>query len=286
MLSGSQFALGTAALAALTVPALAYVNTMYTGATDPSSYGSLVASLNITSTGWDFPVDQNELDQGKTNSGFKAEMLIGGGPNYPVDPLVNPNRTSLQTDVYSVTAPTVIPNGAGNMNLLPGDLVFAYRIRLVGVSSNAIDTLQEFGIGGLGTEFGGYGAFDSSIVLGRGYSVAGLSTPSTQFPVENIGDFEEENYGPGWEMSSLEFNWPFGNQSAQMGNGKRITLLVFARGATFTDGWAKFAGVSGQASQSTSTVANNAPVLIPVVPTPGASVLAIAAGVFASRRRR
>ena len=68
MIRGAQFAIGSAAATALSLPAFAYVNTMYSAPTDPSSYGSLVASLNITSTPWDWPVGPNELAQGKKDS--------------------------------------------------------------------------------------------------------------------------------------------------------------------------------------------------------------------------
>jgi len=287
MIRGAQLAIGSAAMTVISLPAFAYVNTMYNSAADPSSYGSLVSSLNITTAGWDFPLDPNEVLQGKKDSGFKAEILNGSG--YPIapDPFAVPNKTQLQTDVYSVTAPTVIPNGSGNLNLQAGDLVFAYRLRLVGNNANTVETLQEFGVQGFGEYLGGYGAFDSSIVLGRGYSVAGLAAPTAQFPVADPSDFEEGDFGgPGLEYSSLEWNWLFGNQAAQMGNAKQVTLLIFARGALITDGFAKFSGVSGQAGPTTTTVANNAPVLIPVVPSPGASALALGAGLVVIRRRR
>lgn len=289
MIRAAHLAIGSAAVAVITLPASAYVNTMYSVGFDPSVYGAPIASLNITSTAWDFPLDANEINQGKKDSGFKAEILDGGG--FPVapdpNPSVNPKKTTLQTDVYTVTAATVLPDGGGNLTLLPGDLVFAYRLRLVGNNTNTVETLQEFGVNGFGDLLGGYGAFDSSVVLGRGYSVAGLAAPTAQVPGAVAGDFEEGDFfGPGSEYSSLEWNWTFGNQTQQMGNSKEITLMIFARGALVTEGFAKFSGVSGQAGSSTSTVANNAPVLIPMVPTPGASALLGLAGVAVLRRRR
>jgi hypothetical protein len=287
MIRAAHLAIGSATLTAITMPAIAYVNTMYSVGFDPSVYGAPIASLNITSTAWDFPLDANEVLQGKKDSGFKAEILDGSGFPIAPDVFVNPNKTSLQTDVYSVTSATVIPDGSGNLNLVPGDLVFAYRIRLVGNNTNTVETLQEFGINGFGGDLGGFGAFDSSVVLGRGYTVSGLATPANDFPAADAADFEEGDFfGPGSEYSSLEWNWDFGNQAAQMNNTHQITLLVFARGAIVTDGFAKFAGVSGQAGTTTSTVANNAPVLIPTVPAPAASTVLLAAGVLASRRRR
>jgi hypothetical protein len=271
----------------LSLPAIAYVNTMYSTGFDPSVFGAPIASLDITSTAWDFPLDANEVLQGKKDSGFKAEILNGSGVPIALDPFAIPNKTSLRTDVYTVTAPTVVPDGSGNLNLQPGDLVFAYRLRLVANNTNTVETLQEFGVQGFGGDLGGFGAFNSSIVIGRGFSISGLAVPSADFPASDAADFEEGDFGgPGLEYSSLEWNWLFSDQAAQMPNGKEITLLVFARGATFAEGFAKFSGVSGQAGSGTSTVANNAPVLIPVVPTPGASALVLGAGLMVARRRR
>ena len=287
MIRGAQLAIGAAAVTTISLPSFAYVNTMYNAGFDPSVFGAPIASLDITSTAWDFPLDANEVLQGKKDSGFKAEILNGSGFPIAPDPFAVPNKTTLRTDVYTVTAPTVVPDGSGNLNLLPGDLVFAYRIRLVANNANTVETLQEFGVQGFGGDLGGYGAFDSSIVIGRGFSVSGLANPTADIPVADPSDFEEGDFGgPGLEYSSLEWNWVFGDQNSQMPNSKQITLLVFARGAIVTDGFAKFAGVSGQAGTTTSTVANNAPVLIPVVPAPGATALATIAGLVAVRRRR
>ncbi len=287
MIRAAHIAIGSAAVAAISMPAVAYVNTMYAVGFDPSVYGAPIASLNINSTAWDFPLDANEINQGKKDSGYKAEIVDGGGVPIALDPFVNPNKTSLQTDVYQVSSPTVIPNGSGDLNLQTGDLVFAYRIRLVANNANTIETLQEFGINGFGDLLGGYGAFDSSVMLGRGYTVAGLGAATAQFPAAVGADFEEGDFfGPGSEYSSLEWNWQFGNQGAQMPNAKEITLLVFARGATVVEGFAKFAGVSGQAGPGTSTVANNAPVLIPTIPTPSGVALLGLGGLVAARRRR
>lgn len=291
MIRAAQLAIGSATAVAITLPATAYVNTMYNVPSDPSSFGSPIASLNITSTSWDFPLDPNEISQGKKDSGFKAEILNASGFPIALDPnpAVNPKKTTLQTDVYSVTAPTLLVDGSGNLQLLPGDLVFAYRIRLVGNNANTVETLQEFGVQGFGGDLGGFGAFDSSIVLGRGYTISGLVNPPGvgDFPVADPSDFEEGDFwGPGSEYSSLEWNWEFGNQAAQLANAREITLLMFARGAIVTDGFAKFAGVSGQAGSTTSTVANNAPILIPIVPSPGSVALLGAAGIMATRRRR
>jgi hypothetical protein len=287
MIRAAHLAIGSAALTAITMPASAYVNTMYSVGFDPSVFGAPIASLNITSTAWDFPLDASEVLQGKKDSGFKAEILDGSGFPLVPDPFVNPNKTSLQTDVYSVTAPTVIPDGSGDLNLLPGDLVFAYRLRLTGNNANTVETLQEFGVNGFGPDLGGFGAFDSSVMLGRGYTVSGLGAATTEFPLADPSDFEEGDlFGPGSEFSSLEWNWQFGNQAAQMGNAEQITLLIFARGAVVTEGFAKFAGASGQAGTTTSTVANNAPVLIPTIPAPAGTTLLVGAGLMAARRRR
>jgi hypothetical protein len=275
---------------AMASSASAYVNTMYVAGTDPSSYGLLVASLDVASTAWDFPVGAGKLD-----SGYKAEILDGGGNPLVLDFGVNPNKTSIKTDVYQVTAPTTIVDGSGNLNLIPGDKVFAYRLRLVGGNTNTVETLYEFGVGGIEAgsiwdSFGdGDGYFDASNVLGRGYTVAGLvnGTGGARVPIAGVGDFESTDLGIGLGYySQLDFNWAFGDQNSQMENGKEITLLMFTRGAVIANGFGKLSGVAGQSGPSTDQNAARAPILIPAVPAPGALALVAASGLVAARRRR
>jgi hypothetical protein len=281
----------TAGVLTIAGAADAYVNTMYSAGFDPDAqFGAPFASLDIASTSWNFPLDQNEIDQGKKDSGFLAEILDPSGNPLVLDPGTSPNTTSLRTDVYRVSSPVTITDPSGDLDLLPNDLVFAYTIGLVGNNGNTLETLQEFKVKGVDDNppfFSGDGAFTEDILLGRGFTLAGLSNPTAanRAPVAVDGDLEVDQLF-GANLSSLEFNWTFSGQSEQIRNTEEITLLVFARGAIVVDGLASFAAVSGQAGQGTSMVANDAPILIPTVPGPGAASVFALAGLAACRRRR
>ncbi len=265
--------LGTTLIASATASA-AYTDTIFTGAADPASYGNLVASLDIASTAWDFPVGASKLD-----SGYKAEILDGSGNPLALDPGTSPNTTSLRTDVYEVTSATSV----GTINLVPGDLAFAYRIGLTGENTNTIETLQKFGVFGLNPDFfpQGDGTFTQDQLLGRAVSVNGLGNPATSFPTGSAGDLEISMF-----FSQIDFEWEFGNQNAQMNAGEEVTLILFARDAIVIDGFASFAGTAGQAPATTDQNANDAPVLIPGIPTPGSIALVGLGGLAAVRRRR
>lgn len=277
------------ALLAMSSSATAFVDTMYAAPTDPSTYGSLIASKDILSTSWFFPTGAGKLD-----SGFVAETLDGAGNPTGIDFGANPFMTTIVSDVYEVTTPTSIPDGSGNLNLQVGDLVFAYRIRLVGNNANTVETMYEFSVGGI--EAGGFfdsngdgdGYFDENIVLGRGYTLAGLTTPAGAVPQTENGDFYSGDLGIGLgSFSQLDFGWEFGNQSNQLDNAEEITILMFTRNAVIGDGFGKLTGVAGQSGPTTDQNANRAPLLIPVIPGPASiGLAALAGGVAATRRRR
>ena len=250
----------------------AYVNTMFESLADPSTYGSLIASLDIADTSWDFPPDTSF---GYTNSGYKAETLVADVP------VLTNDTTTLVSEVYSVTTQTTFVNGPDSLTLNPGDRVFSYRIRLTSPNSNTIDTMREFGVTGLAESFGGEGFFDDSIVLGRGLSVAGLGSGTANFPEPVAGDFDFL----GGVFGSLDWQWPV-NAIDQMNAGEEITLLMFTRNVPVVEGLAKFVGVPGQSSLITDPNANNAPVLIPAIPGPGAAVGLLAGGLLVGARRR
>ncbi len=264
----------------------AFVPTYYQLASDPGAlFGSPIQSLDIASTSWDFPLDGAT----KKDSGFKAEILDPNGFPLIPDPGVNPNTTSLRSDVYRVSSPTTV---GGGFDLLAGDLVFAYRLRLTGNNANTVETLQEFSVGGIepGSIFdvngdaGGF--FDQTIVTGRGFSVAGLANPTAGFPEDTGNNFDVTTIPGFGSFSQVDFDWGQGDQASQLQNAEEITLLLFARNAIVTNGFGKFVGVSGQAGATTDTVANNAPILIPTFPSPGAASLLLGAGLVAARRRR
>lgn len=258
----------------------------YESAADPASYGSLVSSLDVASTSYDFPIDTSPV-LGFTNSGFKAEIL-DPGTGLPVAPdfAANPNTAQVRTDVYEVTSPTVVSDGGDDLTLDPGDLVFAYRIQHVGDAgdnnTNVVDTVVEFGITS-GLFAGGSNEFDSSIVKGRGFSVAGLSNLPSGLPIPQAGDFD---ILPGF-FSSLDWRWDEGVAASQLQNAEEITLLVYTKPALIENGEGKLVGVTGQASSNTDPNANNIPVLVPAVPSPGAvGLAALGLAIAAPRRRR
>lgn len=278
----------TGATLALASSASAFVDTMYAAPTDPSTYGNLVASKDILSTSWFFPVGAGKLD-----SGYVAETVDGSGNPTGIDFGTNPFMTTIVSDVYEVTTPTSIPDGSGNLNLQVGDLVFAYRIQLVGNNTNTVESMYEFSVGGIeagsmwDSNGDGDGYFDSNIVLGRGYTVDGLAIPAVAAPATETGDFFSGDLGIGLgSFSQLDFGWEFGNQSNQLQNAEQITLLMFTRGAIIADGFGKLTGVSGQAAPTTDQNANRAPLLIPAIPAPGALALAGLVGLASARRRR
>lgn len=278
MIRSVSVATAGAAVLMLTSGSLAaFDNTIYSAANDPSTYGSLIASLDVDTTAYTWPANNGA---GKLDSGFKAEILDGAGNPLVLDFGVNPNVTQLTTDVYRVTSPQSI----GGLSVQTGDLAFAYRIQLVGNNANTIETLQKFGIDGRdpGLDPNGGGTFTDNEVYGRAFTFSGLSNPGTAFPV-TTGANDYKNFGV---VSFIDYQWELGNQLNQLNNAEEITLLLFARGATVTNGFANFAGTSGQASPTTDTVANDVPILIPTVPGPGSLALLGIGGMLASRRRR
>lgn len=270
-----QHALATVTIiTAAASSAHAYVNTVFQSP-DPASYGTLVQSLDIASTSWDFPVDAPF-----TNSGYKAEILSGGTPIAP-DFSVNPNTTSLLSEVFRVNTPTTITDASGNLNLVPGDLVFSYTIQLTGNNANTIAGLAEFGVTSLGQLAGGPGIFDATILKGRGLSIDTLANPTANFPIEQPGDLTVN--AP--IVSSLDWQWDFvaGNR---LQNAEEIKLLIFTRPALIREGFGKFVGAPGEPVKGTDFNANGAPVLVPVIPAPASAAILAGAGVLALRRRR
>lgn len=267
----------------IAAPALGFVNGMQVSNT-PSTYASSLQSLDIASTTWSFPVGSGKLD-----SGYKAEILDPGGNPLALDPGINPNSTSLISEVFSVSSPTSI----GGVNLVTNDLVFAYHLRMVASNGNTVPSLREFSVKGATGIFGtGDGFFDSSIVLGRGYSLSGLANPATFLPIPgnsagNGTDLETQDFGALGGFSQLDFSWSSADEN-QLMNAQQITLLVFARNAAIGNGFAKFFGNSLGVQSTTDSLADDAPILIPIpVPTPATfGMLAIGGGFLCSRRRR
>jgi hypothetical protein len=278
MINATNAITAAAATTLIVAPAAsAYVNTMFDSA-DPATFGSLVQSLDIASTSWNFPFDTGT---GKTNSGFKAEILDPGtGAPITLDPTAVPATTRLVTNVFRVDTPTTLTQGSDSISLTPGDLVFSYSIQLTGGNANTVDSLREFTVTAFADALGGEGVFDSTILKGRGFSLDGLASPAGNTPAAEQGDLTESPF-----FSSLDWSWGI-EQSGQLQNGSEIQLLMFSRPAQIVGGTANFIGVPGQAITGTDPLAVGAPVLIPLIPAPGSAALLALAGLAASRRRR
>lgn len=238
----------------------AYQNTMYQSGAHPSTYGSLVASLDIASTAYDFPYDNNFF----THSGYINEIA-----GFEFD------RTELITEVYRVTTPQTFTVGPDSISLNRNDMVFSYRIRLVEASTNTINALREFQVQGLSL-IPGSDAMDANLLKGRGFHLSGgaVNTPDAELnDLSNFGGFG----------SKVDFNWS-GPDTDQLDNDQEITLLIFANPSVWGAGTANFVAQPGQAS-GTDPNANNAPVLIPVIPAPGSVMIVSLAGIGLSSRR-
>lgn len=250
---------------------------------DVTTYATPVAggTLDIDNpTDYVWPVDTLN---GFHNSGFLREIVDANGD--VIGGVLD--RTTLVSQVYRVTTPTVIPNVSGNLSLDPGDMVFTYTIRLTSESQNTVDTLAEFGVSGIGPSLGGFGAFLPRQILGRGLSVAGLSGATSNYPIDHAGDFTyddlsiDETFG----ISNIDWEWQ-NNPALQLDNAEEITLMIFTKPALFDIGYAKFLGNPGAQSSTADPLANSVPVLIPVVPAPGPVGLAVVIGAMGARRRR
>lgn len=251
----------------------AYQNNMYGTGAAPSTYGTLVGSPFDTNTdgGYNWPFDGG---QGFTTSGYIDEFDAGGGT------IIELGRTQLISEVYRVNTATVFNDGGDSITLNPGDMVFSYRIKLVGNSTSTLNSLKETQISSIGAP--GVGLATDRI-LGRGFykssSFSG-SVLATDEPDPQAGDlFEIAGFG-----GSLDFRWS-GDDTQQLQNDEEITLLIFTEPSAITQGFMSFAGNPGQDS-GVDPNANFAPVLIPTFPTPGTAVLLLGAGSAVAVRRR
>lgn len=269
----------------------AYQNNMFNTPLDPSSYGTLLASMDandpasVTAAGhltngaptgpWEWPFDANNF----TTSGYR-DSFDNNGTEVIVD------ETQLISEVYQVNSPQSFSDGGDQIDLLPGDRVYAYRLRLVHDSANTLNSMFEFQA--IGAALAGTNeSLATSLIIGRGVFLSdfyGGATPAAgNIPDALAGDFE--TFGGGAFGGKMDFQWT-GPDSDQLQNNEEITLLLFARGPQQVGyGNATFVGDPGQVT-GVDPNANGAPILIPVIPSPGALALAGVAMVAGIRRRR
>lgn len=239
----------------------AFDTTLHAVGFDPSTIGTEIASLDIASTSYGFP-----MQGGTTTSGYVDDGPIPG---------TFLDKTQLVTRVYTVTQQTSL----GGLTLNVGDNIFAYTIRLVQESTNTVQTMSQFqvtGIGGLDDGNGNFSdALQSSFVKGYGF-VTGASTG----PVAKPTDFSDYGAFGG----KLDFEWGDGSAN-HLDNGQTITLLMFTSPSAIGNGFGNMTG-----PPVNSTIDPNAeymPILIPIIPSPGAgAVFGLAAIAGVARRRR
>ncbi|TVQ82469.1 MAG: hypothetical protein EA380_00420 [Phycisphaeraceae bacterium] len=274
MISLRNAAPATVILAVATTAGASYIDTMFQTAADPSTYGNLVQSLDVQAAGYNF-----QIPAGFTNSGYINNVISGGVPIAELD------RTQIRSDVYTVTTAQSFTSGADTINLSPGDMVFAYRIRLTSGSTNTVETLRTWGLTGVDPVLGGSGILAApDQLIGHGFFIDGASANPAGFgPITTVGSDLE--YVPGF-FGSVDWNWsPAAVEQLQ--NTEEITLLLFTKPSPIIDGFAKMLSPSGQAIAGTTFEDTGAPLLIPGVPSPGSvAIIALAGGITLYRRRR
>ncbi len=245
----------------------AFDSTMYDVGLNLSDFATLEASQALDDTSYEFNVPS-----GFSSSGHTIEV----GPTV-VD------RTRVDTDVFRVNQQQVISQGANSLTLDPGDRVYAYTIELVDASSTTVQRLKEFQLFGFDESLIGgppgadFDNMDPSLLKGRGFltPASGVSTP-VSFGPNDLFDF-----GGG---SNVDWDWPDG-ESNQLANSETITLLLFAKPSIVGNGFADLISPVLQDS-SVFPEADFVPVLVPVVPGPGALATLAVGGLLALKRRR
>ena len=216
---------------------------------DPSTWGfaTPIASLNGTGGGFTYPV----------NSGFEASFA-----GFSLD------KTLVSTDVYQLTANASFTTNNISINLNAGDLVFAYRLRLVGTFPGlTVTSLNEAQVIGA-PDFGfGQDAMAASLINGQGFVVpVGHDNAPSAGNVDDAAEFG----------SSVDFEWP-SVDTDHLDNAQSITMLLFTGPASIGRGVLNMSTPPGQPGGLVGFVqgADAPEVLIPIIPSPGAAVLGV-----------
>lgn len=250
----------TAVVALAGVSQGAFDSAMYSS-TNPALFGTQVAQLDVTPGNYNFPFGGSFTNSGFVNE-FESIVL---------------DRTELSTRVYQVNTQTTLTQGSSSLTLNPNDLVFAYTIRLVEASPNTVITMNEFQVGLL--NFAAGPRMDGSAILGR--AVVGPG-PGVASP---IGGQSSDLSVVGPFGASHDWQWNLDTASMQLQNSQTITLLMFSSPRPWAQGLGNFYAPSGQ-GPGFQPSAEGAPVLIPIVPTPGVGALGAVALLFGAARRR
>lgn len=237
----------------------AFDPTMYQEASDPSTwaYANLIQSLDAASTGFNY----------NFGSGFAWEFFG-----------VEQDRTDVISEVYQISQTHTFTTGASSITLNPGDLAFVYRVRLVESNGATVTSLTEAQV--IGAPLFGFGqdVMDASLILGQGY-INGAYNPPTTGNIDDAGTFG----------SSVDFQWP-GNDVSNLDNNQTAVLIMFTSPALIGQGVLNLTAPAGQTGGLTgiAQAGEAPPILIPLIPAPGAASLGVIALGFgaAGRRRR
>ncbi|MDX2114962.1 MAG: hypothetical protein SFZ24_04975 [Planctomycetota bacterium] len=252
---GSSLVIGGLSLAGATAQA-GFSSTMFEVASNPSTWGDATEIASLDSSSFDYA----------DASGFEAVLA-----NIVFD------RTAVSTNVYRMNAARVVSTGNASLTLDPGDLVFAYSLRLVGnfagLTINALNEAQVIGA----PDFGfGQNPMAASLINGQGF----VTTGHGRDPLNgNIDDAAELG-------SSVDFEWG-GANAIYLLNDQTITMLLFSDPAEIGRGVLNMSSPPGQAGgiEGVAQADGAPPVLIPIVPAPGAAALALVGGTLLLRRR-
>ena len=247
-------------LACVSVAQAGFSDTMHAVSTDPASwaFASLVQSLDIGSTGYQYP----------DGSGYALQFG---------DTVID--QTDLISDVYRINSAQSITTGAGTVDVAAGSMVFAYRMTLVEATpAGTVTSLGEVQIAGL-PAFGG--GLDP--LLGDAINNFGFVDPAAhgRVPVEGNPDFVGDFGG------TLDWEWA-GTDVDNLDNDDSIILLMFTDPTGIGQGIANLISPPGQPGGLTGLVQGEdaPPVLIPAVPAPGVGVVMALGGLVAGSRRR
>lgn len=224
----------------------------------PGTYADFVTSYDPIANGYNWPA--------------------GTGHRWEIAPGLLGDQTELLTEVFRVNTPTSVGTGPNTINLVPGDMVFAYTIELVtAVPNTTITSLDKFSVSGIPLFGNGDDVMWHENVKGLGWVNTISDTPtSTQLT------------GAGGLGGFADYNWIAGDDF-NLDNDQTITLLMYTGPSAIGLGRGNFSAPPGQPGGLDEIVQGNAAaplVLIPKIPAPGAASLVALAGLASLRRRR
>lgn len=255
-MASSHLGIGSVAMIVTAAAAHAAFNPAMHPSADPASYGTLLQTLDVATTGYVFPVSG-----GFSSSGY-VEDFSG-------------DTTGIVSRVYRVdTAQTFDPGGADELVVPVGSLAFSYTIDLVTASTNTVKTVSEFQVGLL--DFGGGQGMDGTAVIGRGFNAGvGVDGP--------VGGSAGDLSILGAFGASHDWAWAV-DAASQLENDQTIELIMFTLPRLIREGVGSIKAPPGQTAGADPNASNFA-VLIPAIPAPGAGIT-LAFGALAMGRRR